>query len=287
MRDRFRELTSGVNDLLEFEQAPEAGLLVGMPERLARSLIEQTVTGLFGETTLTLRDLKIERSNEVKGKVLFGMRTFGSFDLSVAIEEVKATLRPGTPTVKFDQDRFGVELPVRLARGAGRAVVGLKWDSKGMANMVCGDLNLKRSLTGSVVPRDHRVAGAFEIAMDQGAIVFTPRFGEVVVHVEVTPSEESWRAVDALIEEQAALCRTTLKKVDVKARLAEVMAKGFDVKLPARLFKPVRLPLGVQQSLSLQGIDVSLDVQPAGLRIAKQRIWYGVNVTATHRAEKD
>jgi hypothetical protein len=68
--------------------------------------------------------------------------------------------------------------------------------------------------------------------------------------------------------------------------LARILS-SFDVKLPARLFKPVRLPLGVRQSLSLQGIDVSLDVRPAGLRIARQRIWYGVNVTATRGAEKD
>jgi hypothetical protein len=146
---------------------------------------------------------------------------------------------------------------------------------------------VKRAFTGSVVPRDHRFAGAFQIAMDQGAIVLTPRFGEVAVRVEVKPSDEAWQTVDALIEEQKALCRTTLKKVDVKAKLAEIVANGFDVKLPAKLFRPVRLPLGVQQSLSLQGINVSLDVQPAGLRMAKQRIWYGVNVAAKREADKD
>lgn len=285
LRERFRVLTSGVDDLLEFAQAPEARLLVGIPESLTRSLIEQTLTGFLGEVSLTLRNLHVQKSDEVKGKFLFGMQTFGNFDLTVDIEEVKGTLRPGKPTVRFDKERIGVDVPVRIAAGSGRAVVGLKWRSQGVADVVCGDLDVKRTLTGSVVPSDQRVAGAFEVGMEQRAVVLTPRFGEVVVRIAVTPSEESWHAVDALIEEQKGLCRSTLKKVDVKAKLAEIMAKGFDVKLPSKLFRPVRLPLGVQQSLSLQGINVSLEVQPAGLRIAKQRIWYGVNVSATRQAD--
>jgi len=283
LRDRFRDLTTGANDL-DLEQASEGGLLVGVPESLARSLIEQTLTGLFGETKLTLKDLKVEKSDEVKGRLLFATRTFGTFDLSVYIEEVKGTLRPGTPIVQFEKNRVAVEVPVRVAEGAGRAVIGLYWDGKGVADVVCGDMDVKRAMTGTVVPRDHRVVGAFEIAMDGGAMVFTPRFGEVSVPVEIKPSEETWQSIDALIEEQGALCRAALKKVDLKARLAELLAKGFDVKLPAKLFKPVRLPVGVLQKLTLQDVAVSLAVKPAGLRMAKQRIWYGVNVDAIRDA---
>lgn len=279
LQARFEELTSGANDV-GLGEAPRAGLLIGIPTSFARTLVEQVVAGPLGSVRLRLRGLRFHKADEVRGKLLFGMRTFGRYQLDVVVEEVRGELRPHDPGVSFSGSSIGLTLPVRLAEGGGRASIRLQWDSRGLANAVCGDFDVTRELQATVVPADYRLKGRFELQADGGMIVLSPRFGEVKFRLKVEPSEASWRVVDALVDDQKALCRAALGKVDVRAKLQEVVAAGFEIKLPARLMRPIRLPAVVEQSLTLEGMTVELALKPAGLKVGERRLWYGVDVEA-------
>jgi hypothetical protein len=117
-------------------------------------------------------------------------------------------------------------------------------------------------------------------------MLLKPRFGEVVVNVRVRPSEESWQAIDALVEQQAALCRAALRKVDVKQKLLELLERGFNVKLPPQLFREIRLPLAVRQSLELQGLSLTVNIKPVDVVVTPLRIWYGADVTMERSARR-
>lgn len=283
LQERFRELTSGQRDP-GLGDPPQGGLVIGVPASFTRSLVEQLVTGLLAEVRLDLADLEFKKSDEVRGKVLFGMRTFGRYDLEIRVGSVRGLLRPGAPTLGFGRQRIAVTVPVRLAEGAGRAQVRLKWDSKGLANAVCGDFDISRELTASVRPANYRLAGAFEVAADSGAIVLTPRFADLKVRLHVEPTPEAWAAVEDLLRERRALCRAALSRVDVREKLEQVVRAGFEVRVPAKLVQPIRIPAGVQQSLSVQGMDVSLQIVPAALSVGDERLWYGVDVTVSRQA---
>ena len=262
--------------------APRAGVMIGIPTSFTTSVLEQVVTGLFGETTLTLRNLRVHQQGQVQAKLLLRKRKIGEYALDVQIHRVQGLLRPGKPTVSFGQNRVEVALPVRLAGGTGEADLHLLWDSKGLAaNMVCGDTDVTRPVTGTVVPAEYQVRGSFAIAASGDRVVLQPRFPDLVVRVFVDPSEQAWGVVDGVIRQQRKGCEIALNKVGLKSKLAAILGRGFNVKVPRKIFKPVGLPAGLSHSLEIQGIRLALEVKPTGVLLASDRLWYGADLAIT------
>lgn len=261
-------------------RAPRGDVMIGIPTGFTRAILEQIVTGLFDGMTLTLKNLKVHKEGEVKVKVIIGKKRVGKYALDVQIHQVRGVLKPGRPSLQFSKDRVAVSLPVRLASGEGNADIRLRWDSRGLlANTVCGDTDVTKSVTGGVIPQDYVLAGAFRIATAGEAIVLRPDFTEELkVKIFVDPSEQAWQAVDEVVKAQRAGCESALNKIDIKEVLAKLVGRGFGVKIPSKVIKPVRVPAGIRQSLELQGIRVSLQVKSTGLKLDSDRLWYGADV---------
>lgn len=278
LKEKLLDLTVRKDDQ-GIGRAPQGSIMLGLPTSFTRAVIEQVVTGLFRETTLTLKNLKVHKAGDVKAKMVFSKRKVGEYVLDVDIHEVSGLLKPGKPTLTFGRDQVGVRLPVALAEGEGRGTLRIQWDSKGLAaNAVCGDKDITTAVTGTVVPADYVVEGQFGITAMGDTIVLRPDFGELKVKVTVAATEKTWAAVDQVIEAQGSACRTALKKIDLKAILAKIIGKGFNVRIPAKIFKPIRLPAGVQSSLELQGVKLALQVKPTGMTVTRDRIWYGADI---------
>jgi hypothetical protein len=261
--------------------APRGQIMIGMPTALTRAVVERLVTGLFQETTLTLKNLAVRKDGKVKAKMVFKKKTVGEYELDVSIPEVQGVLKPGKPELTFEKDLVRVRLPVRLAEGHGTASLQLKWDSKGLAaNAVCGDVDVVKAVGGTVAPADYLVEGTFGVKAEGETVVLTPDFGELAIRIVVQPSDASWGVVDSVIAEQRAVCREVLEKIDLKSILGKLLDRGFNVKIPKKIFKPIRLPAGVKSSLRLQGVDLALEVKPTGLVVTPDRVWYGANVNA-------
>lgn len=273
-------IVSGEQSLAE---APEADLMIGVPTSLTRSIVEQVVIGVFGQTTLTLENLRVRTAGEVKAKALIAKHTVGEYALEVEIHRVRGTLRAGAPTLSFAGDTVEVTLPVRLVGGEGDADLRFRWDSRGLADLVCGDIDVKRHVESSVVPEDYQVAGTFAIAAVGESIVLRPRFPDLAVRVTVAPSAQAWGMVDAVIRDRSKGCEIALDAIDVREKLQEIIGRGFEVKVPQKIFKPIRLPAGVSQSLRIHDVDVALRARPTGLRMAGDRLWYGADVSVSAR----
>jgi hypothetical protein len=264
--------------------APRGGLMIGIPTSFTTSILAQVVTGLFGETTLTLRNLKVHKEGAVKAKVLLRKQTVGEYVLDVQIHRVQGLLRPSTPKLAFGTNKVDLTLPVRLAEGEGEADLRLKWDSKGVANMVCGDVDVTHAITGGVVPKDYELSGSFRISAAGNTIVLHPRFPDLAVRIFVDPSEQAWAVVDTVVKGRPKGCEIALQKVDIKEKLGGILGKGFNVKIPQKIFKPIRLPAGVSQSLEVQGIRLALEVKPTAVLVASDRLWYGADVSVSSKA---
>jgi hypothetical protein len=262
-------------------RAPRAGVMIGMPTSLVRRIAEQVVTGLFRQTTLTLRNLHVSKDGEVKAKMVFRKKKVGKFELDVDIHEVKGLLQPGKPELSFAHEKIGIRMPVALAKGSGSASIHFVWDSKGLAaNMVCGDVDITREVTGGVRPEEYRVSGAFGISSAGEEITLRPDFGELAVRIFVVPSQQAWEVVDGVVAEQRGGCRMALEKMNIKAILGKLLDKGFNVKIPKKIFKPVRIPAGVRASLNVQGVKLDLQATPTALLVAEDRLWYGSDLSA-------
>lgn len=261
-------------------KAPRGGVMIGIPTSFTRSILEQVVTGLFNEMTLTLKNLKVHKEGEVRVKMLVKKRTVGKYVLDVQIHQVQGVLRPGKPEVVFGRNRISVGLPVKLAEGRGNADIRLQWDSKGLAaNTVCGDTDVTKAVTGGVIPQDYRLAGAFKIATSGSAITLSPDFPEPLqVRIYVDPSEQAWQAVEEVVKDQRAGCEKALEKIDIKEILGGIVGRGFNVKIPQKIIKPIRLPAGLKQSLEIQGLKLALHIKPTGMLVADDRLWYGADI---------
>jgi hypothetical protein len=261
-------------------KAPRGGVMIGIPTSFTSSILEQVVTGVFEKMTLTLHDLKVHKAGDVRVKMLVAKRTVGHYVLDVQIHQVQGVLKPGKPDVVFSRNRVTISLPVRLAEGKGNADIRLQWDSKGLvANSVCGDTDVTKAVTGGVVPQDYRFGGAFRIASSGNAITLTPDIPEPLeVRIFVDPSEQAWQAVQEVVAAQRANCAKVLEKIDIKAILGGIVGRGFNIKIPPKLIKPIHLPAGLKQSLEIQGIKVALHLKPTGLLVSGDRLWYGADI---------
>jgi hypothetical protein len=279
LQERLNEIVVA-NGEKSLAKAPRAGLMIGIPTSFTRSILEQIVTGLFDEMTLTLRNLKVHKAGDVRVKMVVAKKTVGHYVLDVQIHQVQGVLKPGKPDVVFGKNRVTVSLPVKLAEGKGDADIRLQWDSKGLAaNAVCGDTDVTKAVTGGVIPQDYRLSGAFVITSSGSAITLSPDFPEPLqVRIFVDPSEQAWQAVEEVVKAQRAGCEKALEKIDIKEVLGKIVGRGFNVKIPQKVIKPIRLPAGLKQSLEIQGIQVALHLMPTGLLVSDDRLWYGADI---------
>jgi hypothetical protein len=64
------------------------------------------------------------------------------------------------------------------------------------------------------------------------------------------------------------------------AQLEDLVAAGFVVKLPKKLFRSVRLPTRLTPTVSVQGRDVDVELTQSRLEAGPDGVWYGVWVKA-------
>lgn len=279
-RREVRELSARLERRLReralLRDGADAAVLVGVPAEVADRLAADTVAGLFSGMRVELRDLRFRKSDEVQARLLLGKRSVGRFALSVHVREVSARLHPGRPRLRFGEDRIAVTLPVTVD-GEGAARVRFKWDGRGIAGAVCGDLDVAHEMTASVPSRSYSLQGSLRLAVDGPALVATPEFEDVELTVPVEPTAATWRYVEELVASRGALCRAALGKADVESKLKGLLARGIKLTLPRQLVeRPLRVPLAVERTVALAGRSLEVEAQPRDVIVTPARLWYGV-----------
>jgi hypothetical protein len=280
-RDELRaRLLALRNQDPQFAQAPPADILVGLPVAFSTHLVRQVLDGFLSQIEIVLEDLDVRKEDEVHVKSFVATITPGAYKLHLKLHEARALLRPGAPTLAFKGNRLAISLPVSLAEGQGRATLDLDWTSRGIGAAVCDDFHVSLPVTGRVKPASYAVNGAFVLKVEKGALVAKPELRDLVVHLAVDPSAETWKAVDGVIAERSWKCEKVLSAINLPRLLKGVLDKGFDVRVPASLIKTIRLPAAVEESVTLEGRTYALSGEPVDLRITPDLLWFGARVRA-------
>jgi hypothetical protein len=264
--------------------APQADVLVGVPVSFTARLVEQIAAGVIDQVELALRDIRIHKDDEVEAKTKLGTLRPGAYRLDLVLHEVRAVLAPRAPKVAFQGTRMTLALDVVLARGQGRGTLDFAWDSRGLGRLACEDFQVTQAVSGRVRSLTFPLRGAFDLSVQDGVLVAEPRLPDLQVHLNVEPSEETWKGVEQAIEARSWRCEKALGKVNVPRLLKAQLDKGFSVKLPRKLFKPIRLPAGLSQEVLLEGKTYALGLAPVELRLAGDMLWYGADVSASRQA---
>ena len=258
--------------------AAEPSVLVGVPRAFAERLAGDVVTRLLAEVRLTLRDLTVEKEGELRGKIVVGRSLLGRFALRVDLAEVRALLRAGRPRVRFEGNRVAVAVPVSLAEGSGRGRLRFRWDGRGVAGAVCGDLEIEGEVSGTVVPSAYTLRGSFTLAAEGPTLRARPEFEDLDLTVRFEPSKDTWELVEKTIQQQGAVCRAALRAADVPEKVRGLVERGFPVTLPRRIVREVRLPMEVEQTLDVEGTAVRFQVRTTELVLTPARLWYAADV---------
>ena len=274
-RDRLRaQVIAAVSNDPTLVGMPDRQLRIGVPTTLAHQLVSTFVTGVADHVTLELGNLRIRKQGAVRRVV-----TLGEYDLNVRITRVTAQLAAGAPDLRFGGNQVRLALPVRVASGAGSAALDFQWDGRNIGGAVCGDMQVREVVTGTVVPATYQLAGTLLLSTTKEAIVVTPRLPSLSVKIRVQPSQASWALVQKLLDDKRGVCGFVLDRVNIRESLEGLFARGFDVRLPIERVKPLALPVGIAQTMAVRGTPITIDVADGGLTITKQMIWLGANVT--------
>jgi hypothetical protein len=284
---RFREAAPS-HDPLGLSKAPAGAIIIGLPGALDEELLTRAVMEVLGKVRIRLTNLHVHHEDDVTARVLFGEHALGHFVIDLDLPELKGTVRPGKPSFTFAPNRVNVALSVSIVNGTGHGEFHVHWGAKGVSHLVCGNVDAAREIAGTIRPGDYAVGGGFALAADGDDIVATPQFGDVVVKIKIDPSPDSWAFVDEVVagvaQDRNGLCRVALHKVDVPAKVREVLDQGFDVHLPREIFRPVRLPVAVAQSVEINGKAVSIEAHPTTFLLTPHILWFGESIGAAPTA---
>lgn len=272
-RDRLRaQVIAAVGNDPRLAGMPDRQLGIGVPTSLAQRLVSTFVTGVADQVTLELGNLRIRKQGSVRRIV-----TVGEYDLQVRITRVTAQLAAGVPDLRFGGNQVRLTLPVRVASGSGSAAVDFQWDGRNLGSAVCGDMQLREVVTGTVVPATYRLSGTLLLSSTEDAIMVTPRLPSLRVKIRVQPSPASWALVQKVLDDKSGVCGFVLDRVNIRESLEGLFARGFDVRLPIERVKPLALPVGLARTLEVRGTPVTMNVTDGGLTITDQMIWLGAN----------
>ena len=287
-RDALREeLARLLKDDPRLSGAPPGGVLIGAPAAFTARLAHQVAGGLLERTEIRLTNLRVRKRGTVRVKTFLGRRQLGDYGLDVRLRDVRGRLGAEELEIRYEDDLAHVKVPVTIREGEGRATIRFEWKSKGLGGLACGDVDVTQKVSGRVVPHTYRVEGSVQLQLEEGVVTAVPQLPNLEIRLYVEPSKASWAAIKRLLDSQGLRCRTVLKLVDVPKALKGVLDKGFKVKFRSRILKPIRLPAGFHDSVTLGGTSFALSVEPRGLEAVEDILWYGADLTAQARPPVD
>lgn len=270
----------GKSDLLD--RRPSGDVVVALPTPFVAGVVTDVVTGWFDEVDLHLRNIRVQKTGTVRTRLGFlGRRTVGDYTVKLHLLDVQGRLKPEIPVLTFGGDSVGVAMPVRLVGGAGHGRLALDWDARGLAKPICGDLAAEHAIEGTVLPQRYMARGRLHLTASAGGIMADPEFPGLSMRLLVRPSAASVQAMEALLESKGPLCDLATSKGNVERKIMELVGRGFLVKIPQKFFRPVRLPISLQEEISMLDKKVAITATPDTLIITPQAVWLSANVAVT------
>lgn len=279
-RDSLRALIlDSVTASALFSRRPSGDVVIGLPAPFVTALVQDAVVEWFRDVEVTLRGLKVNKVADVYAQLGFlGRRRVGSYDLRMTLDEVRGRLKAGIPALNFGGDEIGIALPVRVTGGSVMATIDIAWDSRGLADVVCGDLRVTREVTGLVTPSRHVAVGRILLAERQGDLVADPDFPGLAVRLFADPATASLAILDSILESKGGLCGVAIERMDPGEKIVARVERGFLVRIPQKFFRPVRLPISLDTSVPVGGKSLALAIRLTGLAVTESTVWLGADV---------
>jgi hypothetical protein len=281
MHQRLEELIAKQPRLLEAERTP-GDIVAALSAAVAKDVLSEVARRYLDRVVLELSSIEVDKAGSIEKDTFLGhMR--GDWKARVTIQRVSGVLRAGPPRVDFAEGNWMIAaMSVSIEGGQGVGTVDFAWDAHSLAKLVCRDFAVTQPIDGRVLPEQTPLTARFLLAAAPGSLRAEPRF-EASFRLHVALSQRSWAAVREKLEAQDTLlkCGIALHPDQVMAFLHELVDRGFRVRLPPRLLRPIHLQTPVNESLQVQDRWVQVKVARTELRTTPEAIWYSASLQLT------
>jgi hypothetical protein len=260
----------------------EGHLTAAIPPVVFEDVVRRVAAHYLDRVDVRLDDVKVEKAGEIYKDTFLGKIHAGDWTALLWFSRIRGALRAGEPRVRLPGgNRVLVEMPVHLEHGSGTARVHFKWDSRSVVNLICNDFAITQDVEGTVEPRDYPVTGRFTMTAGPGDLRALPSFDDRF-RIHPVLGAASWAAIRRALDAQNKFerCGMGLHPEEVMSQLNDRVRAGFVVKLPRKLFRPVRLPTRLTPTVSVQDRDVDVELTQSRLEAGPDGVWYGVWVKA-------
>jgi hypothetical protein len=254
----------------------------GLIEELAATVAAR----YLDRVTLNLADVRAHSSGKLDKDTIVGRVKLGEWDVRVELGTLAARLRALPPVVALrPPDLVELELPVDVEESQGDARLHFKWNSAGVANLVCKDFETSLDIEGRVLPQRHTLKGALRLTNAGGRLTETPLFPDRKIQVLVDLTEASWTKVEEALKSQDTLgkCGMFAKAADGMAALKALAARGIAVTIPDKVFRAVHLPAQFQETVQVNQRPIGVRVTAEGLTVRTAAVWSSVSVQSLPR----
>jgi hypothetical protein len=253
--------------------AIRSGLIEELAGNVARRYLDRVTVDLSG--------VEGHKSGQLRKKTLLGRIKIGEWSVSLDLGDLMGHLRAGSPRVGLrGPDLIDVELPVDVQETEGEGTLRFGWDSAGLANVACKDFEMTREIRGRVLAQRHLVSGALRLHNSGESLTATPVFPDRRIRLKLDLTARSWGVVEAALRSQdtSGKCGTLMNPDKGLEHLKELAARGITVRLPRSVFRTVRLPARLQNSVKVNRRTVGLRLAAESLRIETATLWASISV---------
>jgi hypothetical protein len=253
--------------------AIRSGLIEELAGNVARRYLDRVTVDLSG--------VEGHKSGQLRKKTLLGRIKIGEWSVSLDLGDLMGHLRAGSPRVGLrGPDLIDVELPVDVQETEGEGTLRFGWDSAGLANVACKDFEMTREIRGRVLAQRHLVSGALRLHNSGESLTATPVFPDRRIRLKLDLTARSWGVVEAALRSQdtSGKCGTLMNPDKGLEHLKELAARGITVRLPRSVFRTVRLPTRLQNSVKVNRRTVGLRLAAESLRIETATLWASISV---------
>jgi hypothetical protein len=226
-------------------QGDGGDLIVAVRSAVVQDVVREAARRYLDDVVVNLGALEATTRGQVERKTLLGRMTVGRWRLGIVVDRLAVRLKAGPPVLRVaGPTKLTLRVPVKATEATGRVSLRLGWDSASVANLVCRDFELARTLDGRTLPQEHTIGATFRVSAGPDSVSLEPlaKDDQIELKVDLTPA--SWAAVDEALRTQDSLtrCGLLLDRDDVLRRLRALASAGFKVRLPTAMFQHVRLP---------------------------------------------
>ena len=268
--------------------ARQGNLALAIRGGAAEDILREASRRYLDRVTLDLPlEKKVTAEGTVRVPTFFGRKMrAGEWTLEATVHRVTGVLAAQAPQVGArGRDRIGVDIPVILRGGEGSATVKFRWDARSVASVVCRDFEVTKKLRGRALAEDYHLRGVFSLRAGPESLMAVPELDRAPFRIHVDLSPASWAEVDQAIAEQDRLlkCGLALDPEEVHGKLRELLRRGFDIRLPKALVRPVSFPAGVSRSVTVAGQSRHVAVSTSDWEVTPQALWYAATVSIDRR----